>query len=247
MPIPMKKPLAPPIPAYYKLQVTIQNDIETGRWKPGESIPTEKTLAEQHQVSVGTVKKALLNLSHGGFLYRIQGKGTFVANTRIIRENARYYRFLRRFGDEEADLEMRLVGFSLVKGIEHINRFFNTDRDPYLYEIKRLLIIDQKPSVYLLSYLPRTIFRDLEKLPKNIFETTPLYIAVEEQYGLPTLHNQELFGAVAASADLAEVLNIKEGAPVLKIEMLSLTYKDEPYEYRESYCCAEHRKIFRAI
>ena len=45
---------------------------------------------------------------------------------------------------------------------------------------------------------------------------------------------QELTSAIAADANLAERLDLPEGSPVLLIEMLSFTYKDDPYEYRRS-------------
>ncbi len=83
----MKKTDGLPIPAYYRLQMTILEDIEKGRWRPGECIPAERSLAELHNISIGTVKKALLNLVHEGYLHRIQGKGTFVAGTTLRRES----------------------------------------------------------------------------------------------------------------------------------------------------------------
>ena len=90
-----------PTPAYYKLQMMLQKEIENGRWVPGQAIPPERALAESHQLSVGTVKKAILNLVNQGYLYRIQGKGTFVAGMTLQPESLRYYRFLEDFSDEE--------------------------------------------------------------------------------------------------------------------------------------------------
>jgi DNA-binding GntR family transcriptional regulator len=68
-----------PTPAYFKLQKQLQDEIESGRLAPQERVPPERRLAELHKVSIGTVTKAILNLVNQGYLYRVQGSGTFVA------------------------------------------------------------------------------------------------------------------------------------------------------------------------
>ena len=90
-----------PTPVYFQLQKELLKEIENGRWLPGQSIPPERAMAESHQLSVGTVKKAILNLVNEGYLYRIQGKGTFVAGMTLQPESLRYYRFLEDFSIEE--------------------------------------------------------------------------------------------------------------------------------------------------
>ncbi len=63
-----------PTPMYFKLQMILKNEIEGRKWRPGHAIPTERALAQIYQVSLGTVKQALLNLVNEGYLNRIQGK-----------------------------------------------------------------------------------------------------------------------------------------------------------------------------
>jgi DNA-binding transcriptional regulator YhcF (GntR family) len=89
--------LAEGLPAYLLLQKTIQSGIETGHWKTGDRLPPERLLAEMAGMSVGTVKKAVLNLVSEGLLYRVRGRGTFVAGSSIARETRRYYLLLRDF------------------------------------------------------------------------------------------------------------------------------------------------------
>ena len=80
------------LPAYLRIEQAIRRDIEQSRWLPGDMIPSEAQLSSTHKVSVGTVKKALHNLVTAGFLYRIQGKGTYVAGSFIRCEKLRFYR-----------------------------------------------------------------------------------------------------------------------------------------------------------
>jgi GntR family transcriptional regulator len=68
---------------------------------------------------------------------------------------------------------------------------------------------------------------------------------VEESYGQPTIFNRELLSVLSAESNVATTLAIQEGTPLLLIEMLAFTYKERPYEYRQSYCLTDIRKIFR--
>lgn len=236
-----------PIPIYFKLQRMLQEEIENGRWAPGQIIPAERALAEEHQLSVGTVKKAILNLVNEGYLYRIQGKGTFVAGMTLQPESLRYYRFLEDFLDEEVELQIKLLGLKVINGIDPVNQILHLKMNQNLFEITRLFYFNAQPMVYCISYLPHKMFEDLASLPQPKFEKIPLYIVLEETYGLPTVLNKELSSAVSADGATAKKLKVRKGSPVLMIEMLSYTYKQTPYEYRKSYCLTDKKAIYREI
>lgn len=68
-----------PLPKYLQLKREIMAWIETGRIRPDEQIPTEQNIAEQFGISRQTVRQTLGDLEQEGWLYRIQGKGTFVS------------------------------------------------------------------------------------------------------------------------------------------------------------------------
>lgn len=236
-----------PTPVYFKLQKDLQQEIENGRWAPGQNIPPERILAETHNVSIGTVKKAILNLVNEGYLYRIQGKGTFVAGMTLQPESLRYYRFFDGFDDEEVELKVKLLDLKRTEGVKSVNHSLKIKSNQDLYEIRRIFLFEKKPVVYSVSYLPYNMFDDLLKFPMQKFEKVPLYIALEESYGLPTIFNRELFSAIEANGMIAKVLEIRKGSPILLIEMLSFTYKQKPYEYRKSYCLTDIRALFREL
>jgi DNA-binding LacI/PurR family transcriptional regulator len=70
---------APPIPRYYRVRVAIQKDIQEGRLRPGDMLPSEQALCAQYGVSSITVRRALRDLVLSGLIYRENGVGTFVA------------------------------------------------------------------------------------------------------------------------------------------------------------------------
>jgi len=236
-----------PVPAYYRLQELLKKNIEDSTWKPGEGIPSERILSMDHGVSIGTVKKAIMNLVNAGYLYRVQGKGTFVGGTTLKRGSLRYYRMMRDFGDNEDDLSIVFHGLSTVRGNEKAE--INLDMPPgrSLYEIRRLFLSGNKPVIWSVSFLPKSLFKNLDSIPPTAFEHDTLYETIENRYNLPCLYNRELFGAVKAPPDIAALLNVPSGTSLLSIEMISYTYKSKPYEYRLSYCITGQRRVFRTI
>jgi len=236
------KDAANPVPVYFQVQTEIRNKIENQRWAPGERIPPEREMAATYRVSVGTVKKAILNLVTQRYLYRIQGKGTFVAGTTLPRESLRYYRMLKDFSDREARLKIKFLNIDLKKG-----RLLRIRPEQNLYELRRIFYLGKKPMVYSVSYLPCNMFPGFHESPVSLFEEITLYEALEKKYGVPTIYNRELFQAVPADAELAGLLEVSRATPLISIEMLSYTYKDKPYEYRRSLCATGDTGIFREI
>jgi DNA-binding GntR family transcriptional regulator len=66
-------------PAYAVVAQSLRQDIQNGRFAPGDRLPSEHELMATHQVSRTTVRKALEQLVAANLVQRHQGRGTFVA------------------------------------------------------------------------------------------------------------------------------------------------------------------------
>ena len=66
-------------PLYLQVADYIKQLIVERRWVPGEALPSEFRLAEEFNVSQGTVRKALNLLTDDKIVTRRQGVGTFVS------------------------------------------------------------------------------------------------------------------------------------------------------------------------
>lgn len=66
------------IPVYRQLANLLREQIEDGRLAPGQVLPSEQTLMDQHQISRDTVRNAVKVLVDEGIVERVQGKGSFV-------------------------------------------------------------------------------------------------------------------------------------------------------------------------
>src|SRR6476620_8561180 len=63
---------------YEDVHAALLRQLQTGRWKPGDQIPTETELLKQFGVSRITVARAVRDLEREGLVERRRGAGTFV-------------------------------------------------------------------------------------------------------------------------------------------------------------------------
>ena len=67
------------LPYYYQLMNIVQQHIETGQLKEGQRIPSELEMSSAYRVNRHTVRQAIGELCRIGVLYKMKGRGTFVA------------------------------------------------------------------------------------------------------------------------------------------------------------------------
>mgnify|MGYP001348925315 FL=1 len=62
------------LPLYERIRINIQTRLVEQGWDPAQAIPTEQMLAQEYQVSIGTIRKAIERLVQEGLLYKVQGR-----------------------------------------------------------------------------------------------------------------------------------------------------------------------------
>lgn len=66
------------LPKHAQISEMLIRDIAAGRLADGARLPPEREMAEGLGIAVGTLRKALRNLSEKGLLHRVQGSGNYV-------------------------------------------------------------------------------------------------------------------------------------------------------------------------
>jgi len=79
------------IPIYEQIMESIKKQIATGELKPGDALPSVRSLAKDLKISALTVKKAYDRLEEEKFTATVHGKGTYVTanNLEWFREEQR--------------------------------------------------------------------------------------------------------------------------------------------------------------
>jgi GntR family histidine utilization transcriptional repressor len=73
------RPTTEPRPLYARVKDHILTHINSGAWPAGTRVPSENEIVEQFAISRMTANRALKELTQEGFLSRLPGVGTFVA------------------------------------------------------------------------------------------------------------------------------------------------------------------------
>ena len=75
-------PLVKAVPRYLQIINYYQGMIDAGKLSEGQQMPTEEAIGALFSVSRITVRQALDGLAQAGYIYKVQGKGSFVASRR---------------------------------------------------------------------------------------------------------------------------------------------------------------------
>ena len=125
-------------------------------------MPTEETIGETFGVSRITVRQALDGLAQSGYIYKIQGKGSFVA----AKKAGMQLNHLIGFSDEMRSIGMEpstsLISQSLEFPSEPVANALELDGTQKVYIISRLRCADAVPMAVETVYLPFARFAGIE-------------------------------------------------------------------------------------
>ncbi len=226
-------------PLYRQIKSLILQRLESGEWRPGEAIPSETELAQRFNVSQGTVRKAIDEMAAENLLTRRQGKGTFVATHEDPRAFFRFLRLVPIAGGVEPARSIPIECWRAKAGPEAARMLALQVSDPITI-VRRVLHFSGKPVVVDEIYLPGEIFGNLTLEMLRDFQGS-VYSLFETEFGVRMIRAEERLRAVPADRMSAELLNVREGTPLLSVERVSFTYGDKPVEWRRGlYSTAEH-------
>jgi len=65
---------------YQQFADILRKQVQSGQFKPGEPIPSERILSKEHGINRITLRRGIAQLIREGFLYSVPGTGTFVSD-----------------------------------------------------------------------------------------------------------------------------------------------------------------------
>ncbi|MBK8335366.1 MAG: GntR family transcriptional regulator [Sterolibacteriaceae bacterium] len=226
-------------PLYRQIKSLIIQGLESGEWRPGESIPSETDLAARYSVSQGTVRKAIDEMAAENLLVRKQGKGTFVASHHDPRSFFRFLRLVPNSGDITPPQSVPLDCWRARAGQE-ASRVLGLELGSPIIIVRRVLKFSGKPIVLDELYLPGDLFQGLSLDVLQSYSGS-IYSLFESRYGVRMIRAEERLRAVAADRQTADTLGVIEASPLLSVERVTYTYGDRAVEWRRGlYSTAEH-------
>lgn len=223
-------------PLYQQIKGMILNSLRAGEWKPGEAIPSEMDLAARFRVSQGTVRKAVDELASENLLLRRQGRGTFVATHA---EQQVQFRFLKLVPDRgtrgsEGPAKRDIIECKRGRASADVARALALRTGDTVLLVKRVLSFGGTPIILEDIWLPATPFKGLTAERLTNYQG-PMYALFETEFNVRMVRAEEKIRAIPSSSLHEELLEVKQGLPLLSVERTAYTYRDEPMELRRGY------------
>lgn len=213
----------------------LRNLIDQPNYAAGALLPDEVTMAEELNISRNTLRQAISRLVNEGIIERRPGVGTRIKRQRYRGKAKAWISFTREMQDAGLKPAVFETRIGTEKPPQYVADFLQVSPDTRLTCLRRLRGVDDKPFVWFRSYFAP----DVPVSPSHDF-SKPLFEALAKVTNRrPELSDEEI-KAVACPSDIAAMLEVEAGSPVLYRLRRVFDQNDEPLEINEGYYLSEH-------
>lgn len=217
------------IPFYLQLKGFLQRRIAEGVWKPNDMLPSEAQLCSAYEISRTVVRQALREMEYEGLVYRRKGKGTFVAEPKILESLAqRLTGFHQDMAEQGLTTSDEVLFLGVVPADGKAADFLKLDAGVDVVKLRRLRYVEGKPIALVTTYLPASL---CEKMLAADFRDQSLYTFLEKECGVVIDHGRRMIEAVVANEEEASLMGVKKGAPMVLLDSISYMEDGTPVEY----------------
>lgn len=233
----MKKKIdkSSPLPLHYQLKELIMQEIESGKYKIGDRLPTEEELCERFDLSRITVRNALRNLENMGYVIRRRSLGTFVSKPNIIQGPKKLKSFTKDIKSLGYSPSSKELSRKIIPAPEFLKEKLNISNDQKIICIKRLRFADKEPMGIQEAYLPYNKFKKL--LEES--EIQSLYELMSEKLNIEVKYATETYRAIALDEPDAKLLKVSKASPAFYVERIGYDIEKIPIEFVKSLMRAD--------
>jgi GntR family transcriptional regulator len=218
------------IPVYVRIRETLRDEITKGTLRRGERLPPEHDLAAKFSVSRMTIRESIEDLVNEGLLYRRHGVGTFVAFPHLQRDHTRLTSFFDKAEEEGVSVRAELLSLEVMPAKAVIARALDLPPGSRVIRIRTLRYADDVPITVHEAYVPQKPFASI--VNENL-EAQHLW-ALYEKCGYKVKRAIQRLEAREADREMADLMKIREGAPILFKERTVYAEDGTPIEF--TYC-----------
>ncbi len=231
-------------PLYLQIQQMLTHRVVTGEWGPGEILPSEMRLAVEYSVHQGTIRRALDEMAARNLVVRQQGKGTFVSAVAMRHNPFRFFHVKPRDGSETKPTAHFLSIKREIASKQTREILKMEDGWSEVIRTQKLRCYDGKPILFEDIAYPADIFPSLDLLFKDLAPDKTAYGLLEQKYRVLIERVTEQLSATSVTAQVAKLLEIEKGTPVLRIDRVAYALDSRPVEWRVSYCSTKNHEYF---
>jgi GntR family transcriptional regulator len=213
---------------YGALAAAMRARIVAGEWPAGSAIPAEQSLAAQHGVALGTMRRALDLLAEQGLVERIHGRGTFVRQGLSGAPMLRFFRF-GAAGNEAPS--SRILAREALAAPADIARALGFGPGEQALRLKRLRSVGRQPALHEEIWLPLPLFAPLATGDPAGWGDL-LYPLFAECCGVHVHRAVDTIGFGNLGAAQARALRLPAGHPCARVQRLAFDLAGRCVEWR---------------
>ena len=211
-----------------RVYLLLQEEILRGQHAPGGLLDGEQKLAQRLGVSRVTIRRALDALAQDGMITRRAGSGTVVqAQASQPPVRADFTTLIPQLVEFDQKTTARLLSFSYGTAPASVAEAMGLPLDGRVQTAVRVRLAQGRPFSHLTTYVPEAI---AENYTEADLASTPLFRLLERS-GVSIERAHQSVSATLAAPDVADVLGLSVGAPVLSLNRVVMDDKGQGVEY----------------
>jgi GntR family transcriptional regulator len=231
------------IPLYHQIQRQLMDQIRSGTLRQSDPMPPVQEIASQYGVSLMTARQAVRSLCDLGLTYSRQGKGTFIANTKLEKNFRQVLSFTEEMKARGTTPKSKVLSFRIRTAPAEVRKALNLSAGEKVFRLHRVRYGNGVPMGIECSCLPSrlcpTLLRD--------YNTASSLYRTLELHGVFLMTASEVVEVGRASADDAKLLHIAPKSPVFLFTRISFLEDGKPVEFVKSTYRGDRYKIVNRL
>jgi len=218
------------IPYYHQVKEAVRALIANGEVKPGDMLPSEFSLSEQLGISRLVVHRAYRELVTEGLLVRKRAQGTFVSppikpSFMIVGPLFSMTEYLAKDGFKPSN---QVLLQEVIPASPEVVKELRLTGGARVIHVRHLRLANDIPFAIEETYFPYDRFPKLAELS---LKNRSMYDVLDEVYDALPQEALDQITASSATPTEAKLLDLKKGAPVMRVKRVSTDRQGRLVEY----------------
>ena len=217
-------------PQYQQVADTLRQRIARSEYRVGDVIPSATELEELFSVSNITIRKALAILSDEGLITGRRGIGTVIkAEPRDVRlkiaVSGNFTEWVDTASGKSLPIRQKVLEFRIAPGPDRIARLLGLEPREWIWTLRRLRWVNDDIISYHVNYAHPARLTGIDA--GNMEGNRNFVDMIREDGGLRLKRMDQTVEAAVTDRDLAGILGVSFGTPLLFIENIYVDTTDD--------------------
>jgi len=239
------------VPLYHQLAEELKKQIKKGKFKTGDSLPSESALIKKYDLSRGTVRQAMQKLEIDGLIEKFPGRGTFVAEpVSEIKESEQVeskkpipieYQsiFAQLMRSTSLTCAITVQESSRITADNKVKNMMKLNTEEAVYYSDRSLVINDNIWAIEKTFFPLLIEENIDRISMD----APVYEQFAKISGHKIILSKYIIEMTTPDEQLSSRFQIDNNIPLFNIISIAYLEDNTPFELSFGFYRADRVRI----